>query len=194
MSTPDSPHQAGAKTILIIRHGEKPEGALKGVKIDGSEDKDSLIPRGWQRAGALVGLFAPQQGTVRPGLSRPELLIAPEYEKHPQDRRTHQTIEPLSEELGKPIEEPFPEEKEQKLGAFVSQQTSAGVVLICWEHHRIPNIAEGIAGVTNRQDVPKEWPPQRFDLVWRFLREGSGYYFSIFPQLLLANDSHPPAA
>jgi hypothetical protein len=192
MSSSDLPQQAGAQMILIIRHGEKPEGTLKGVKIDGSEDEDSLIPRGWQRAGALVGLFAPQQGPLRPGLMRPELLIAPEYEKHPEDRRTHQTIQPLSEELGKKIEEPYPEEQEQKLGAFVSQQTSSGIVLICWEHHRIPNIAEGVVGVTNRQDIPKEWPSQSFDLVWRFLREGSGYSFSIFPQLLLAGDSHPP--
>jgi hypothetical protein len=179
----------GAKLILIIRHGEKPEGKLKGVKIDGSEDEDSLIPRGWQRAGALVGLFAPLDGPLRSWVERPEMLISPLYEKHDNDRRTHQTIEPLEEASGVTIIDPYPEGKEAELGTFVSRKTTAGVVLICWEHHHIPGIAQAIAEVTNRKEIPKEWPSNRFDLVWSFAREGTGYHFSIFPQLLLAGDS-----
>jgi broad specificity phosphatase PhoE len=178
--------------IMVIRHGEKPGRAVNGVTIDGVPDEASLTPRGWQRAGALVGLFAPHQGRVYAELAQPQLLIAPAYASDPEDRRTHQTIQPLSEELRLEISEPYEEGHELKLGAFVSEQTAARIVLICWEHKRIPTIAEGIAGVVNARDVPREWPASRFDLIWRFLREPAGYVFSLVPQLLLPNDSDPP--
>ena len=57
---------SNATKIMIIRHAEKPTTTppppLNGVTITGKQDKDSLIPRGWQRAGALVTLFAPARG------------------------------------------------------------------------------------------------------------------------------------
>lgn len=196
MDSTENPQTGGAQTIFIIRHGEKPVGSAEGVTIDGAPNEHSLIPRGWQRAGALVNLFAPQVGPIRPGLATPKLLIAPFYEDKPKDpatdRRTHQTITPLAEEIGLKVEAPYPEEQEHTLGKFVSTQTTAPVVLICWEHGRIPKIGEGIVGVTNRESIPKAWPEGRFDLIWRFQREASGYYFSIFPELLLPKDSHPP--
>jgi hypothetical protein len=193
---PQSSEPFGAETILIIRHGEKPLNGVNGVTIDGVKDEDSLIPRGWQRAGALVDLLAPEAGPIREGLARPGMLFAPQYGKEPENRRTHQTITPLSEQLGLPIEDEYEEGKEPELGKFVSTKASVPVVLICWEHDHIPAIPTGIVNVVNRQDIPTEWPSARFDLVWRFQfeeeLEGSGYYFSIFPQLLLPGDSHPP--
>lgn len=44
-------------TILLIRHAEKPDGQNQGVTEQGGNDPDSLIPRGWQRAGALASFF-----------------------------------------------------------------------------------------------------------------------------------------
>jgi len=119
------------------------------------------------------------------------MLIAPLYGAENKDRRTHQTIQPLSEQLGVKIYSPYKEELEAELAKFVSQKVPASVVLISWEHHRIPAIGENIVGVVNRNEIPKSWPPKRFDLIWRFLREPAGYYFSILPQLLLPGDSHP---
>jgi hypothetical protein len=48
-------------SIAFVRHAEKQLGAGPpcGVLVDGTPDPDSLIPRDWQRAGALVGLFVP---------------------------------------------------------------------------------------------------------------------------------------
>ena len=40
-----------------------------------------------------------------------------------------------------------------------------GTVLICWEHHRIPDIA---AGLPTNVAPPIEWPGDRFDLIWQF--------------------------
>jgi hypothetical protein len=49
-------------SIAFVRHAEKQpgDGPPHGVLVDGTPDPDSLIPRGWQRAGALVGLFVPR--------------------------------------------------------------------------------------------------------------------------------------
>ena len=41
---------------------------LFGVNINGNEDKESLIPRGWQRARTLASLFDPVDGNFRNGL------------------------------------------------------------------------------------------------------------------------------
>ena len=50
--------------IIAIRHGEKPDddGRIFGVDVNGRNDPHSLSPRGWQRAGALVGFFFPRDG------------------------------------------------------------------------------------------------------------------------------------
>ena len=43
-----------ALTILIIRHAEKPDEAWPGPGLteQGENDTESLVIRGWQRAGA----------------------------------------------------------------------------------------------------------------------------------------------
>ena len=42
----------------MIRHGEKPSHGDTGVDAQGNANPCGLIPRGWERAGALVTLFA----------------------------------------------------------------------------------------------------------------------------------------
>ena len=45
-------------TIMLVRHAEKPTTPPpKGVDENGADDKNSLIVRGWQRAGALTPFF-----------------------------------------------------------------------------------------------------------------------------------------
>jgi hypothetical protein len=48
-----------ALTILIVRHAEKPDKAAPdpGLTLQGTEDKRSLVVRGWQRAGSWAALF-----------------------------------------------------------------------------------------------------------------------------------------
>jgi hypothetical protein len=192
-----SPAAAGAPAqIYLIRHGEKPEngsaGSGFGVDIDGSQDAHALLTRGWQRAGALAVLFAPAVGPLRAGVQTPTALYAPDYggPVASQGHRPYQTIEGLSDLLGVPINTDFTENQESALANAVVGESTA-VVLVCWEHHRIPAIAAALPTSPGTQ-IPT-WPDDRFDMIWSFTRRPgvspAGYAFSQIPQLVLAGDS-----
>lgn len=182
-----------APKIMIVRHAEKPaaEGPPHGVDINGKKDPESLIPLGWQRAGALATLFAPASGQfTNPLFARPQLLFASGVGKHSNSLRPQETITPTSQKLGVAITTTFLKGQEAALAAAVVQCT--GIVLVAWEHQDIPTIANAILG--NRTAVPQKWPGDRFDLVWVFDLDPatSKYAFYQVPQLLLAGDSATP--
>lgn len=78
-----SQQSAPPDVIYLIRHGEKPDEpaprrsapAHRGVDFHGNQNEHSLLPRGWQRSGALAALFDPSQGPLRAGLRVPRMLI-----------------------------------------------------------------------------------------------------------------------
>jgi hypothetical protein len=189
---PSSSEDPPPRSVFIIRHGEKPEGgaAPYGVNVEGERSESSLIPLGWQRAGALARLFDPYGPQTRVGLTTPNQLIAPGYPGGSQSHRTYETILPLTELLEWEIETQFKEGEEKALAQYVSHP-GIGAALISWEHTAIPTIALNILGLANPKDVPEEWPKHRFDMVWAFTREpGSGdYVFAQIPQMLLFKDS-----
>lgn len=178
-----------ARTIFLMRHGEKPHGKHLGVDIDGNENCHSLVPKGWQRAGALVHLFVSDDR----GFARVHDLFAPLYLDHDgkpaadiDKRRTHQTIQPLAKLLGTEVHSPYVVDEAECLGKRLAKKRS-GVSLVCWEHDKIPNIAAGIAPDV---DVPQHWPKDRFDVIWCFARGPSttSFAFTQLPQMLLHGD------
>jgi len=173
------------RKITIVRHAEKPPllGSPAGVKEDGSRHRHSLIVRGWQRAGALVPFFcAPWD----PAIESPTTLYAPPSHGGEGDHgRPFETIAPLAERLNMQIDQRFVLGQESELVADVLGR--AGVVLIAWEHDRIPRIVNAI--LQNDAAAPQKWPDDRFDLAWICdLQPGGGYRFSQRPQLLLSGD------
>jgi hypothetical protein len=185
---------APPEVIYIIRHAEKPlKPPLAGVDFAGSQNEHSLLPKGWQRSGALAALFHPDFGPVRDGLRTPTVLMAPSW-GHPGKtaaHRSYQTIQGLSERLDMPIATPFAQEHEEKMAASLVRDYS-GVVLICWEHSHIPVIASALPTV-NKADIPQKWPGDRYDVIWTFTLDPAAdaprYTFSQVPQQLLAGDS-----
>ena len=125
---------ASPEVIYIIRHAEKPlKPPLSGVDFAGSQNEHSLLPRGWQRSGALAALFHPDSGPVRADLRTPTVLVSPSW-GHPGKtaaHRSYQTIQGLSERLELPIASQFAQGEEQQLAESLVSNCS-GVVLICW--------------------------------------------------------------
>ena len=204
------PRDGGAGTpevIYIIRHGEKPADVTPpppgqpppapvapfGVDFDGNENVHSLLPRGWQRSGALAALFDPAAGSPQAGLRTPASLFSPWYGDPTKTavHRTYQTIQGLSGRLGLQVNSPFPEGQESQLAASVVSGYS-GVVLICWEHQHIPALAVAIPTVAATV-IPAAWPGERFDVVWSFTVVPGAhpvqYTFGQVPQQLLSGDS-----
>lgn len=181
--------------IYIIRHGEKPYEPAheshphRGVDFRGKRNEHSLIPRGWQRSGALAALFDPTQGPLRPGLRAPERLVSPSYggKNENAEHRTHQTISGVSERLGITIVADFAKGDEPKLARALAR-SGPGIVLVCWEHSHIPDLASALP-LAEGTVIPKQWPDDRFDVIWTFTRATDhAYSFAQVPQLLLPGD------
>ncbi|NQZ60550.1 MAG: hypothetical protein HRT88_24140 [Lentisphaeraceae bacterium] len=177
--------------IMIIRHAEKPKNDSQGIDEYGVMDSESLIVKGWQRAGALVTLFDPLQSNK---LKAPDLL----YAAHPgkkgeRSKRPLETITSLHEHLKEkkktPINQNFEKDDFNEMIEHVLRQQET--VLICWEHEDIPHIANLI--LQSQDKSPQKWHGDRFDLVWVFDLEDSGkYHFSQVPQNLLKGDKNKP--
>jgi hypothetical protein len=188
---------APPEAVYIIRHGEKPQdpppkhpAAHSGVDFLGHQNEHSLLPRGWQRSGALAALFDPAHGPLRAGLRVPRRLISPWY-GHPgktAEHRTHQTIRGLSDRLGVEITADFAKGQEPHLAAAVLN-SGPGAVLICWEHSHIPALASALPLVSGTV-IPTSWPQDRYDVIWTFTLTAEGTYaFGQVPQRLLAGDA-----
>ena len=182
-------------TILLIRHAEKPDGQSQGVNERGENDPDSLIPRGWQRAGALTSFFGSAGLPVpdRIYVSAPgKKKIARGVKIGSKSKRPLETVTPLAAKLHKAPIETFAKGEEENLAHAVVELD--GVTLICWQHEAIPQIAKLILGTG--VDVPDPWPGDRYDVVWSFTRTdlAEPWAFRQICQCLLAGDGRDPIA
>jgi hypothetical protein len=183
--------QRRATKIMLMRHAEKPakDFVPYGVTRKGERNKESLQVRGWQRAGALIGLFAPP-GRINPSLARPQFLYASKPLRRRGSRRPFQTLIPLAEKLEIGINTNFPRFEFEKMLEEV--YSCKGAVLICWQREYLPAIALRI--LDDRKLAPAYWPEDCYDMIWVFdLDRSSGQYrFKQVPQKLLAGDATTP--
>jgi len=133
--------------IMIIRHAEKHQHGShdRGVSEDGRPAHHELTVRGWQRAGALVHLFAPPGGL--PDGSRiqtPRSIFASDATRDSPSLRAMHTAGPLAAALGIPVNHAYAEEEEAALAAVVIAAPSPA--LIVWHHAAIPRLVMEIAG------------------------------------------------
>ena len=182
------------KKIMLIRHAENPTAAPNsepGVMSDGMPNNEALTATGWKRADALVAFFDPPLGRFKsPEVVKPQRPFASAPSAVEESLRPVQTLTPLSQAFGLGIDKSFSKEREKALVKAV--KAIGGVVLIAWQHERIPKIAGHILGEDGQ--CPTKWDPSRFDLVWVFDRQGDddSWSFVQVPQLLLPGDSPDP--
>ena len=192
--------------IMVIRHAEKPKNLDAGVTANGNKDKESLIVRGWQRAGALVALFDPANGLLQNAhLGLPKVIYASDPKKSSQatdddgkkgskSKRPLQTITPLAERLGIKNKVNIKFAKGQEKQMVDSVLAEKGVVLISWQHEKIPQIAKYIVGSKPpKKRLPTKWPGKRFDIVWVFTppaKSAKRWGFVQVPQRLLSGDTN----
>jgi hypothetical protein len=182
--------------IMFIRHSEKPKGSgARGVTADGTEDSESLTPRGWQRAGALVRYFCPladsRQLSATAAAMTPTVVFAAGTGPDSPSQRPIQTATPLVDLLQTLRPTPFITHhlKGDHKAVIADVLAQTGTVLLVWEHKEIAPLA---ALVPDAPAIPKHWPDDRFDIVWIFDRTATGWTFSQQPQLLLSDDSSEP--
>jgi hypothetical protein len=161
--------------LMIMRHAGKPTASnrQRGVTPNGGHDDHSLSVRGWTRAGALVGLFAPQHGEPAAGLARPDAIYA---SGHADDgsHRPVQTVTPLAERLGLDIRRDLGAGAEAQLAAGLTGRS--GATLVAWQHEAIPQLVGLLGSVVPA--APREWPDDRFDIVWTLTRTGQHWRFA----------------
>src|SRR5262245_34550940 len=179
------------QVIVLIRHGEKPEPGSpgKGVDKDGDEDSESLLVRGWQRAGGLALLF--DGGSPR--FERPARIYASGVIKKDgsgsRSKRPLQTIKPLARRIGVTPIDDFTKGEEAKLAAQLVGLD--GVTLVSWPHQSTDEIVRAVF----KKSFDRKWPDERYDLVWMLTRPdgASDWSFSETRQQLLVGDEGLPA-
>ena len=172
--------------VMLIRHGEKPGSAWPGPGLTekGAEDKESLVIRGWHRAGALALFFRAPPAP----LAKPQRIYASHRDKMDgsKSRRPVQTVTALSQMLKLDLITDFTKGQETALAEALVPLS--GDILVCWQHESIPAIVAAIAG--KNSGAPGSWAPERFDLVWTLTRHGPGeaWNFQQSLQSLLPGD------
>lgn len=156
-ATPIADHLAG-KTVLIIRHAEKPESGT------------GLTAQGEARARAYVTYFEPFHedgfrfkvdslfaGTDSANSFRPRL-----------------TLEPLAHALKVPLDTSVGTKDSQQLVTLLRSSEQGTHPLICWRHGQIPQLLQAF-GADPAILLPNgKWPDEVFDWVLVLHFDGQG--------------------
>jgi hypothetical protein len=145
------------ETVVLVRHGEKPDKGL-----------GQLNCKGLNRALALPPVIAKVFG-------RPDAIFAPDPSERKMDAgepydyvRPLATIEPTAISFGLPVHASFGVSNTDGLRAALEQPVYRNaLVLVAWEHKRIETIARGLlANHGGNQDLVPKWEANDFDSIY----------------------------
>lgn len=156
-SPPASADDATQESIVMVRHGEKPEAGL-----------GQLDCQGLNRALALPRVIEAKYG-------RPDAIFAPDPSKQKNDRGTKYdyvrplaTIEPTAIYFGMPVDASMGFKNVDKLvDALLSPQYRNSLIVVAWEHSIIEQAARKIVAQYggDAASVPK-WESADFDSIY----------------------------
>jgi hypothetical protein len=142
-SSARGPSPGDGLTIVLFRHAEKPK---KG---------DNLNCQGLNRSRALSAILYSRFGI-------PEAIYVPSLGNgdNTPHGRAFETMIPFAVKYNLPLTSRFDVDEPGKLSKEVLQRK--GVVMIVWEHKRIPDIARAL-GVS---DTDLDWSDKDYDSLW----------------------------
>jgi hypothetical protein len=160
--------------VIIIRHAEKPD--------EGNE----LSLQGEERAAALVPYFLKTDEVLK--FKTPVAIYAQRPKGPTSSLRSIQTVKPLADALHLRVNDSFERDDfKNMVDDIVHKKEYEGrMVLICWEHKVIPEIALEF-GV---EDAPTKWPGEDFDRTWVItFKPSKRPHCKNLPQKLMYGDS-----
>lgn len=166
--------EATPAQVIIIRHAEKP---LQG---------NILSTKGRERAAALAPFFIETKELLTYGL--PIAIYAMQPSKEDPSEGPLQTVTPLADALKLSIKTNFERDNYRPMVDEIMNTPaySGKMVLICWDHKLIPDIARAFRAL----QTPGRWPPEAFDRLWIINFASTGKVtFQNLPQRLMYGDS-----
>lgn len=172
-----------SETIILIRHGEKPQGGM-----------GQLSCRGLNRALKLPAVIAQDFG-------KPDAIFAPDPAKEKKDKgisyaynRPLATVEPTAIRFGIPVDTRFGYDEIGKLQLALEQPLYRNAtILVGWEHKQlfklVRNLLKDNGG--DKAAVPK-WRGDDFDSIYVLhIQRGDGHVSARFERLNEGLDGQP---
>ena len=150
----DARAQGGRETIVLIRHGEKPEKGFGQLTCQGL-NRALALPSVLQRKfGKPAALFA-----ANPAEQKEDAGVAYSYV------RPLATIEPTAIRFGLPVDASYGFRDVDKLRRALEQPVyREAIVVVAWEHHLIEVLARDLmAAHGGDEDVVPKWHSRDFD-------------------------------
>lgn len=156
-ATPVADHLAG-KTVLIIRHAEKPESGT------------GLTTEGEARARAYITYFEPFH---EDGQSfKVDSLFAGTDSAN--SFRPRLTLEPLARAIKTPLDTSISTKDPQAMVALLRGTEHGTHPLICWRHGQIPQLLQAFGADPATLLPNSKWPDEVFDWVLVLHFDGQG--------------------
>lgn len=176
---------ATPQTVLIVRHGEKPELAAESTTLEANV----LSPRGYVRAYALAPYFVNTFG-------EPNAVFAQQPDGADESLRPLETCTPTALTMKMPwgksahVNTAYTVDQVDDMADHIlNDDTYNGkTVVICWEHHHINKLASALGAP--KEEVAKNWPDDVYDVTYVLhYKDSKLETFDKKPQQLLYGDS-----
>ncbi|TXI09731.1 MAG: hypothetical protein E6Q76_05145 [Rhizobium sp.] len=174
--------EAGTRTIVFLRHGEKPEAGLGQLSCQGLNRALALPP-------VLAKLFG-----------RPAAIFAPDPSKRKKDSgasydyiRPLATIEPTAIALGLPVDTSFGYDDIDDLRAELEKPAYAGkLVFVAWEHKQIVKLVRQLMSENGGdEDAVPKWRGKDFDSLYILRIDGKAGAGATFEAMAEGLDGQP---
>jgi hypothetical protein len=151
---------AGTETIVIIRHGEKPEHGLGQLTCKGL-NRALALPKVLGQFGTPAAIYAPN----------PAIQMFDNFSEHTHRYsyvRPLATIEPTAIQLGMPVDTQFGYADYDGLhNELTAAKYRNATIFVVWEHHMAVNLAKALLSDHGGDPgaVPT-WPRDDFDSIY----------------------------